>query len=115
MKIIMKPLLVLTAFALYSCASNPQKESEQQKYTDYNVKDASEIFAKKKLKSPSTAQFAPIEKDNIIKINDSTFKIQSYVDSENGFGAMIRRKYKCELIFNFNNTVTCTNLLIDRK
>lgn len=52
---------------------------------------------KKMLKSPSSAKFAnEFDDETKYKINsDGSIIIQSYVDSQNSFGAMIRTHYRC--------------------
>lgn len=52
---------------------------------------------KRQLKSPSTAKFAsPFEEEAKYRINkDGSIYIQSYVDSQNSFGAIIRTNFGC--------------------
>ncbi len=57
-----------------------------------------EEFVKKRLKSPYSAKFP--YSDAIYLSDDSTdkihkYKLSSYVDSQNSFGAMIRTSYTC--------------------
>lgn len=51
------------------------------------------------LKSPSSAKFPKIGVDGVSsqKTGDCMFTVQSFVDAENGFGAVIRTKYKALL------------------
>ena len=56
----------------------------------------SEGFVKKALKSPSTAKFPGVFSDSpaqVIKIGVQKYKIVSWVDAQNSFGAMIRNQY----------------------
>lgn len=61
------------------------------------------------LKSPSTAKFAGVGDWEIWKENGQTI-VQSYVDSQNGFGAMIRSEF--QFIIENDNVVS---LIIDGK
>lgn len=63
-----------------------------EKRTDAYV--MSQQFLKKRLKSPSSADF-PFDYDGLFTkyIGDSTFVIAAYVDSQNSFGAMLRTNY----------------------
>jgi hypothetical protein len=57
-------------------------------------------FVKKRLKSPSAAQFAPAtEKAGRIieKQADSVYFVKSFVDSQNSFGASVRIHYHGEI------------------
>lgn len=72
----------------------------------------SEHFVKQNLKSPSTAEFGS-STENITKLNDSTFEVRSYVDSQNSFGAMLRMNYYCKLYFDQEETAYLLDLELD--
>ncbi|MGG2105552.1 hypothetical protein [Lysinibacillus pakistanensis] len=61
------------------------------------------------LKSPSTAKFAGVGDWKVWKENGQTI-VQSYVDSQNGFGAMVRSEF--QFIIENDNIVS---LIIDGK
>lgn len=61
---------------------------------------ACEQFITNRLKSPKTAEF-PWSGDAKIIRTGNNFKVRSYVDSQNGFGALIRTYFVC--------TVECEN------
>lgn len=48
------------------------------------------------LKSPSSAEFASIS-DSTVNGGGGTWRIISYVDSQNGFGAMLRTEWSCDV------------------
>ena len=73
----------------------------------------SEGYVKQRLKAPATADFAIATDDHASQIDDSTFYIHSYVDSQNGFGANIRSNYTCVMVFFSNNTHNCKDLTIE--
>ena len=55
----------------------------------------SEIFVKRQLVSPSSADF-PHSRESVVNvINRNTFEVVSYVDSQNRLGVMIRTNYIC--------------------
>jgi hypothetical protein len=60
-------------------------------------------FVKDRLKSPATAKFRnEIERDGEVTWStddDVTWLVKSSVDSENGFGALIRNQFGCEVQF----------------
>ena len=53
-----------------------------------------EEFVKKRLKAPTTAEFSNQEHRDIGK---QRWDVTGSVDSQNGFGAMIRGSYRCDL------------------
>lgn len=97
------------------------KDQKQEKTTN-NIKPDSEIayviaqnYISISLKSPSTADFPAL--DYHYSMPDSvTYIISSYVDSQNGFGAMIRTNYKITLRYNGGETGNPQNwTVIDLK
>jgi hypothetical protein len=69
-------------------------------------------FVKQQLKSPSSAKFPSSSEKMSHTINDELncrYKINSWVDSENSFGAKLRRNFSCIIIFK-NDEVFCDEL-----
>lgn len=57
-----------------------------------------EKFVKDRLKSPSTAEFASLIWDGItVEKEGDVYSMRSWVDSQNGFGAMIRTQFLCKV------------------
>lgn len=54
---------------------------------------ACQTEAKKKLKSPATAQFSD---EKPVELGDRFYYIDGVVDAQNGFGATVRNKYRCK-------------------
>ena len=55
-----------------------------------------ERFVKKNLKAPRTAKFPGVfagKLDHVTSDSNQTYRVSSYVDSQNGFGALIRTKF----------------------
>lgn len=94
-----------------------RSEEYAKKYTDISALRFSEDFVKERLKSPSTAEFISLTElmDGVpvTKVNDTTFVVNSWVDSQNSFGAMIRSQYSCKMTFiPSTETVQCDDLVI---
>ena len=53
---------------------------------------------KNRLKSPASADF-PLLPDYAERMKNSAYIIQGYVDSQNGFGAMVRSNFTCGIKF----------------
>ena len=89
----------------------------QYKLTDFviSIDEASDYQIKAKeavksiLKSPSTAKFPSLNEWGMEK-NHEVFKIGSYVDSQNSFGAMIRNQF---VITYSRETQTVTSFIFD--
>lgn len=52
-------------------------------------------FVKKRLKAPSTAKWPGLMdgRGTIQRLDQNTYSVRSWVDSQNGFGAQIRTNY----------------------
>jgi len=72
---------------------------------------AAEKFVKQELKSPSSTKFPSLsEKSQHVKNSyNCSYKIDSWVDSQNSFGAMIRTKFSCTVVFE-NGYAKCKEL-----
>ena len=93
---------------IFTIAYNKSQTNEQQYSAEDSKKakkerlirdafQASKKEVKSQLKAPSTAKFATeFDKESKYKINDDeSVVIQSYVDAQNSFGAMIRTNFRC--------------------
>lgn len=67
-------------------------------------------FLKDRLKAPSTAKFAPTSDQIISSQGNDEYKVISYVDAENSFGAMIRTDYTCIVKYTGNDNWSLLDL-----
>lgn len=103
-------IAILVVFFKSACSSD---KNEKKTYTKFEALYDSRQFVEKILKSPGTAKWSPDEK-NVTVINDTTFLINSWVDSQNGFGALVRSYYSCQMVYlPSSNKVQCQNLKIE--
>lgn len=112
-----RSVIILIAFLIvgivfFTVMCSDDSVAEKKSHTKVEALTASHQFIEERLKSPSTAEWCYGD-DQVSQINDSTFFINSCVDSQNGFGAMIRTRYSCNIIFRSNNMVNCTNILME--
>ena len=60
-------------------------------------------FVKQRLKSPGSAIFPGIwdgKREHITKLGNREYRINSYVDSQNGFGSLLRTNWSCIIYFD---------------
>jgi hypothetical protein len=57
-------------------------------------------FVEDELLAPSSAEFASSVDSDIRDLGNDSWRIHSYVESQNAFGVMIRSRYDCEVHFN---------------
>jgi hypothetical protein len=85
----------------------------KNKYSKVEALIESRQFVVKRLKAPSTADFSDESAKSVKKINDTTFVVTGYVDSENSFSAKLRNNYSCKIVFfDKLNKVSCVDLII---
>jgi len=81
----------------------PKEDPNAWKYRDnsYKTYEMCQEFVKDNLKSPSSAVFpetySEIKRGAIKTLKDQEYIINSYVDSQNSFGAMIRTHFIVKL------------------
>ena len=93
-------------------SSTSTTESEQSKQIEAFVRSQSVV--KKQLKSPSTAKFPYFTSDgvSVTKLSIDKYRVNSYVDSENSFGAMIRVTYSVIITSTGSDTYKYEDLQI---
>jgi hypothetical protein len=72
---------------------------EREEYSDYEAYYEAQKILEKFLKAPSTAKYPSSSEVTIKRFKDDTFQVFGYVDSQNGFGAMIRSDWTVALQF----------------
>lgn len=95
----MKRLIVIfaTIFAISACSNEP---------TELDAQLNAEQYVKQLLKSPSTAVFGTAD---ITEVEQGVFSVQSYVDSQNDFGGVVRTNYECTVRYEGNSKVKIEN------
>ena len=91
-------LIVIILAAYFFIFSGTSEDSGPPQITESNAFIVSKNFITPLLKSPATADFPFLDYSHQ-KLGDDHWLIQSYVDSQNDFGAMLRTNYSAELKF----------------
>lgn len=108
--------IIFILFYLVRSCDDEKSNSSNSSYTPnkFLAYTYAEDFVKQKLKSPSTAEFpGTLEKaDHITELGNKKYRITSWVDSQNSFGATIRTKFSCVIEFE-GNKVSCEKLIIN--
>jgi len=103
-----------SVFTPSSSSTNSDSSSSISHPNNFLAYNYAEDAVKKKLKSPSTAKFpGTVEKSKHINyLGSGEYEINSWVDSQNGFGAMIRSNFSVIIVFD-DNTVSYKNLKVE--
>lgn len=90
--------LFLVLAALYGIASPPVSLSDAATTSDACY--MAQKFVKDELKAPATSTFAPCsEPDSLVTQNGTEWTVRSWVDAQNGFGAMLRTDFTAQLTY----------------
>lgn len=104
--------LIFLSFFWMCSGDGDDAENGKREFSKLEALSMSQLFVKDRLKSPSSAEFGYGE-DQVFQKNDSTFIVESYVDSQNSFGAMLRSKYVCTLYFDQEGTAHLIDLTMN--
>lgn len=72
----------------------------------------SEGFIKDRLLAPASARFPRASAASVTKTGDCSYSVISYVDAQNGFGALIRQVYSITMTYVGNNTWRASNIVL---
>ncbi|MBU4185805.1 MAG: hypothetical protein KKI12_10040 [Proteobacteria bacterium] len=97
-------LLVFVFLAVGSTDTNNSKPRDPNAWKTEDNKSMAYImmedFVKRRLKSPSTAEFPGVfdgKLDHVTSLDGQKYRIVSYVDAQNSFGAQIRTRFIGEI------------------
>ena len=88
-------LIIVFLILLFSCISESGGDKPRTSLSNYEAKLIAEGVVKQNLKSPSTAEFSGVGETEMRSNSPNNWTIIGHVDSQNGFGAMIRSQYEC--------------------
>lgn len=63
-------------------------------------------FVSQELKAPSTAKYPRQSQATITALTPLRYRVTSYVDAQNSFGAMLRQPFVCEAVYDGNDQWT---------
>ena len=87
-------LLAVTVLLVSACSSDDGGSGDADEGDAGTAQVMCREFIKDRLKSPSTADFSD---ESPTETGKQTWRVSGSVDSENGFGAMIRNDYVCTI------------------
>lgn len=116
--LILLPIFAVSIFWVIDGSSDSTSSKSSPDTSDYVLAyNYAEKYVKEYLKSPSTAEF-PSTREKVAHTHynssASIYRINSWVDSQNSFGAMIRQRFSCEIIMD-GKTVSIRNLKFEQN
>lgn len=112
-------IVFITCIYQFTDNSNTNNNSTQSSsvetptHSDIEIGVEAQMQITRFLKSPSTAKF-PLH-PTIDKISEERYKVSSYVDSQNGFGAMIRSTYTVDFTYLPEDKLKINQIIFDGK
>jgi hypothetical protein len=98
-------VLILIFWIIYmvSCSSSDEDKPKEPAKPKFGKQEAfvhAQLAVQEKLKSPGSAEF-PFDYENYVTIyDDTTYIVIAYVDSQNGFGALLRSDFNCLVTYH---------------
>ena len=86
-------IIVIISVLIVSCGSDESKPKPEHDKIGAAV--MAEEFIKKELKSPGSAKFPWYNDSMVTDLGNGKYRYVSYVDSQNGFGALLRTNFIC--------------------
>jgi hypothetical protein len=101
-------LAVVTCLIAYSNYRDGKETPETRKAANCRhgnviAHTMAEHYVEQRLKSPSTAKFPWYRDSQVSYVGECEFIVQSYVDAQNSFGAMLRSDYSVRLKYDPNS------------
>lgn len=108
-------LIVLAVLFWRGCIYESKEEQYVKDVNDKKIMAVfqSHEFVKKRLKAPSTADFQNIYQAEVKDEGNNTYRVVSYVDAENSFGAKLRMNYDCKLRYTNDGMVEVLSMKLD--
>lgn len=89
-------LLVLVIVIAAVVSNGGGSSSTAPEHSAVEAYTACQGFVRDRLKAPSTADFPWVKSSDVTEsLGDGRYRVRSYVDAQNSFGAMIRNSYDC--------------------
>lgn len=108
-------LILLIIILSNSGGSSSTTETKKVGHDNTEVCVEAQMQLKNYLKSPSTAKFPSCSTFSITKSENETYTVSSYVDSQNGFGSMIRSNWTLEYHYLGENNISIDSVIMDGK
>lgn len=98
-------ICIFIAAGIYGLFFRPNHKTEEHNSPELEIKQPeapragvpykfAQHFVREHLVSPKTAEFLPLNQAHCVRLSDGkTWRITSFVDSQNRFGAMVRTKF----------------------
>lgn len=106
-------LVAILGSVIYSCSTNSGSDSTEPE--DGGGGSMAEVmceeFVTDRLKAPSTAEFPGA--DSVLELGVNEYEVSASVDSQNGFGAMIRTAYVCTIRYTGDDQWALVSLDIE--
>lgn len=116
-------MLVFILWVVNTCDNimNPEPKApvplhiQSKQHTKLEAHIRTQIEVEKYLKSPSTAEYPMGKEDYVIKQNDTTFVVSSYVDAKNSFGVPLRYNFNAVVLYTPDNIGHVTLISLEQQ
>jgi hypothetical protein len=94
--------IALGVFVLLAIGST-ESSSSSVEHSETMAHIMCQDFVKNRLKAPRTAKFPRSSEARTTDLGNGRYRVISYVDAQNSFGALIRTRYACTVQYTGND------------
>lgn len=99
--LILIALVIVVAYAINMMFFPDAKFSNVDSVDDFDACWMAQKFVLDQLKAPATANFAACRQpDSVVTGSGRVWKVESWVDAQNGFGAQLRTNFTVKLVYD---------------
>lgn len=109
-------LLIVLAIGIYSCGGDGDSEPAKDSSPEHSPSAAyvmCQQFMKDRLRAPGTADFPYGTDRYTTSEGGGRYRVESYVDAENGFGGEVRTDYTCVVEYSGDDKWTLLKMETD--
>ncbi len=99
-------LVILMVLCITGCGTSSDE------FDEFDAQVVAESEVKERLKSPSTADFSPYRETSITQ-DGNEWRVEGWVDAQNGFGAIIRSEYTVKFTMTGEDTYIVDYCYVD--
>jgi hypothetical protein len=103
-------IIVLMIFASLQGGSSTPTQGDR-----YGAYDVCQKFVSMRLRAPGSAKFPSLTADGVsaVDLGGGRYSVSAYVDSQNGFGALLRMTFSCEVNWQSGRSYTLVDLKLN--
>ena len=102
--------VVIVIFVVSAVMGDDDKDEPKTSDDRWDALVVCQQFVEDQLKAPSLAEFSIMSDSEVENTTGKVWVVESYVDAQNSFGAMVRTHFRCEVTWKYGDIYTLGDL-----